>query len=132
MKALEFLKAARVFYAATVDGEQPRVRPLGFVMEYDGKLCFYVDSRAKMYKQMQENPKMEISAIDEKMNTLRLTGEAKFITSDDAQEKALEVLPMLSKMGYSVGSEEFQIYSLENIELSYISLMGQKLDGIEL
>ncbi|MBP1998349.1 pyridoxamine 5'-phosphate oxidase family protein [Peptostreptococcus canis] len=132
MKVLDFLKQAKVFYAATVDGDQPRVRPLGFVMDYNGKLCFYVDSRANMYKQMQINPKMEISAIDEKMNTLRLTGKAVFLNSEDAQAKALEVFPMLAKMGYKVGLEAFQVYSLEDIKMSYTSLMGENLEGIEL
>lgn len=132
MKVLDYLQNAKVFYGATVDKEQPRVRPLGFVMSFAGQLCFYVDSRSEMYRQMQSNPKMEICAIDEKMNSLRLTGTVKFITDAASQDAALKALPLLSKLGYTVGSEFFQIYSLENIQLHYTSMAGKPLTGVEL
>ena len=45
MKVIEFLKNAKVYYAATEDGGQPHVRPIGFVMEYNGGLAFYSDKR---------------------------------------------------------------------------------------
>jgi uncharacterized pyridoxamine 5'-phosphate oxidase family protein len=34
---LKFLQDNKVFYLATVDGDQARVRPMGFIMIYDGK-----------------------------------------------------------------------------------------------
>lgn len=132
MKVIEFLKNAKVFYSATVDRDQPHVRPLGFVMEYNGELAFYSDKRKNIYKQLQVNPKMEICAIDEKMNTLRIECSAKFITTEDSQKAAIESFPMLSKMGYSVGDGVFEIYTIENPKLSYTALTGEKLDGIEL
>ena len=78
MKVIDFLKNARVFYMATVDGDQPHVRPIGFVMEYKGKLAFYSDNTKNMYQQLQVNPKVEICAIDEKMNTLRIKCKVRF------------------------------------------------------
>ena len=65
MKVLEFLQNAKVFYAATTDGEGGRVRPIGFVMDYEGKLAFYTDTRKEMYKQLVEHRMMEICAVDE-------------------------------------------------------------------
>lgn len=128
MKAIEFLKNAKVFYAATVDGDQPRVRPIGFVMEYNGQLAFYTDTRKNMCKQMKANPKMEICAIDAKMNTLRITGQASFITSPASQQAAFEAMPMLAKMGYAVDDGIFEIYTLEDVELSLTTMTGKKLD----
>ena len=37
-RVLEFLKNAEVYYLATVEGDQPRVRPFGTINEFDGKL----------------------------------------------------------------------------------------------
>ena len=69
MKVIDFLKNAKVFHIATADGDQPHIRPIGFVMDYEGKLAFYSDNRKKMFKQLQANPKAEICALDEKFNT---------------------------------------------------------------
>lgn len=132
MKVIDYLKNAKVFYAATTDGEQPHVRPIGFVMDYEGQLAFYTDTRKKMFKQMKVNPKMEFCALDGKMNTLRLTGDAKFITTPESKKAALEAMPMLAKAGYSVEDDVFEIYTLENISLSYANMAGKQLDGIEL
>ena len=59
-KILEFLAENHVFYFATVDGDKPRVRPLGFVMNYEGKLYFGIGKHKASYKQLQANPNVEI------------------------------------------------------------------------
>lgn len=132
MKVIDFLKNAKVFHIATADGDQPHVRPIGFVMDYEGKLAFYSDNRKKMFKQLQANPKAEICALDEKFNTLRLQGTVKFITSEANQKAALETMPMLAKMGYAVGEGPFEIYTIDNVKISLTSMVGKKLDDIEL
>ncbi|NLY09160.1 MAG: pyridoxamine 5-phosphate oxidase [Tissierellia bacterium] len=132
MKVVDFLKNAKVFYVSTCDGDQPRVRPIGFVMEYNGQLAFNTDTRKNMFKQLKANPKIEISAIDENLNSLRITGRANFITSEDSQKAALEAMPMLAKIGYTVGDGIFEIYTLDDVAISYTSMTGKQLDGIEL
>ena len=37
-KVAEFLKGAGTYYLATVDGDQPRVRPFGTAHIFEGKL----------------------------------------------------------------------------------------------
>ena len=128
MKVIDFLRDSKVFYAATVDGDTPHVRPIGFVMEYNGELAFYSDTRKKFYKQMKANPKIEICAIDAKMNTLRIEGKVKFITDEASQKAAIEAFPPLGKMGYKAGAEEFQIYVLENPEARLTTMIGKPLD----
>lgn len=128
MKVLEFLQNAKVFYVATTDGEGAHVRPIGFVMDYEGKLAFYTDKRKDMYKQMCEHPKIELCAIDGKMNTLRLKGEAKFITSKESKKAALEALPMLKKAGYTEDDDVFEIYTIDNATVSLKTMMGKELD----
>ncbi|MCC0644109.1 MULTISPECIES: pyridoxamine 5'-phosphate oxidase family protein [unclassified Clostridioides] len=128
MKALDFLNKAGVYYLATTDeSNQAHVRPLGFVMEYDGKLTFCTSNQKNMFKQLIFNPKVEICCIDQKFNTLRILGEAVFVTSKETQAKALEIMPSLSKM-YSVGDGKFEIFSIDNAKISCCSMSGKKVD----
>ncbi len=59
----EFLKKAGTFYLATVDGDQPRVRPFGAVIEFEGKLYLITGKKKDVYKQIEKNPKVEIVAM---------------------------------------------------------------------
>ena len=49
-EVLEFLKKCGVFYIATADGDQPRVRPFGAVHEFEGKIYLITRESAKMLK----------------------------------------------------------------------------------
>lgn len=125
-QVLNFLKEARVFYLATADGDQPRVRPLGFVMDWDGKLTFCTSNEKNMYKQLTANSKVEIGTFNGK-ETLRICGTAAVITSPETQKKALEVMPDLGKM-YSVGDGKFEIFCLENAKATFSDMIGNSRD----
>ncbi|MGF6907285.1 pyridoxamine 5'-phosphate oxidase family protein [Fusobacterium sp. PH5-44] len=121
---LKFLNKAGIFYLATTHGNQPHVRPLGFVMEYDGKLMFCTSNNKNMYKQLVANPNAELSCVDSDNNTLRITGKVVFATSRDTQQKALETMPMLSKM-YSVGDGKFEIFYFDHAKAICSTMTGQ-------
>ena len=57
-----YLKKCGVYYLATVEGDQPRVRPFGVAEIFEGKLYFLTAKRKEVSKQMLANPKIEISA----------------------------------------------------------------------
>ena len=124
-EVLDFLNNAKVFFLATDEGGQPRVRPLGFVMECGGKLAFCTSNNKPMYKQMKANPKVEIAACDSQCNTLRICGKAVFATTPETQKKALEVMPDLGKM-YSVGDGKFEIFYLDEAKTVCASMSGEK------
>lgn len=109
-QVLDFLNKAGVYYLATTDGDQPHVRPIGFVMEHNGKLAFCTSNNKDMYKQLISNPKVEICAFSEG-STLRICGKVAFETSEETQNKALKVMPALGDM-YSVGDGVFEIFYL--------------------
>lgn len=121
-QVLEFLKKAGVYYLATTEGDQPRVRPIGFVMEWNGKLAFCTSNRKNMCKQLAANPKVELCAYDGK-NALRICGRAVFVTSPETQEKALETMPALKKL-YSIGDGIFEIYCLEDATAICSDMLG--------
>ena len=62
-KAYEFLKSCGVFYLATVEGDQPRVRPFGAVAVYEEKLYLITGNGKKVFAQLTENPRLEISGM---------------------------------------------------------------------
>ena len=73
----EFMNEAQVFFLATVDGDKPKNRPLGFHLLKDGKLNFGIGNHKDVYKQMEKNPYVEIVALVE-TDFLRYYGKAVF------------------------------------------------------
>jgi uncharacterized pyridoxamine 5'-phosphate oxidase family protein len=79
-KINDYLNETNVFFLATVDGNQPRIRPLGAHLEMDGKIMFGVGDFKDVYKQMKSNPQVEIVACKQDGHWLRYTGTAVFET----------------------------------------------------
>lgn len=77
-KINDFLTQAGVFFLATADGTQPKLRPLGAHVEMDGKVLFGVGDFKDVYKQMLANPLVEIAAALPDGHWLRYTGKAVF------------------------------------------------------
>ena len=121
-RVLEFLKAAKTFYLATLDGDQPRVRPYGAVMLWDGKLYICTNKTKPSYKQMEANPKVEICAMSEG-KWIRI--EAKAITDERTEAKAamLESSPSLRRM-YSLEDGIFRVLYLQDATATISSFSG--------
>ena len=95
-KINDFLNEAGVFFLATEDGPQPKVRPLGAHIEADGKIYFTVGDFKAVYRQMVENPRVEIVAFTPKDRMwLRYTGRAVFEDNPKVEEMVFERLPHL-------------------------------------
>jgi uncharacterized pyridoxamine 5'-phosphate oxidase family protein len=112
------------FYLATVDGGKPRVRPFGFVMELNGKLYFATNDRKPSYRQLTENPYVEISASKEGKTWLRLSGKAVFDRSPETREKAFVAAPHIKEMYGKPDSPAFSPFYIENGEAVFSSLDG--------
>lgn len=55
-RIVEEIKKAGTFYLATVEGDQPRVRPFGSVTEFEGQMYLCTNSTKEVYKQMIADP----------------------------------------------------------------------------
>ena len=62
-RVCEFLKSAGVYYLATVEGDQPRVRPFGTAHIFEGKLYIQTGKVKPVSKQISTNPKAELCAF---------------------------------------------------------------------
>ena len=106
-KAVQFLKDCGVFYLATVEKDQPRVRPFGAVMEYEGNLYICTNNTKDCYKQMLANPKVEISGTIDR-TWIRLCGEVAIDPRKETKAAMLRENPDLEKI-YTVNDETFQV-----------------------
>ena len=88
-KIKDFLQETGVFFLATVDGDQPKLRPLGAFLEKDGKLIFGVGDFKDVYRQMRANPLVEIAACKADGHWLRYTGKAVFETDPRYAEEMI-------------------------------------------
>lgn len=122
-EVLKFLTDNPTFYLATVDGNLPKVRPFGFVMLFDGKLCFCTSNQKNVYKQLKANPHLEVSATSKTGEWLRLRGKAVFNTSSQSKQAALEAAPFLNKM-YSVDDPIFETFYVEDGEATFTEMNG--------
>ncbi len=93
----EFLKKSGTYYLATVDGDQPRVRPFGTAHIFENKLYIQTGKVKDVSKQMKANPKVEICAMADG-KWIRIAGTA---VDDDravARQSMLDAYPQLQAM----------------------------------
>ena len=96
-KIYEFLKAAGTYYLATVDGDQPRVRPFGTIDLFKGKLGIQTGKVKDVFKQIEKNPKVELCAMNEG-KWIRIAGELCADESVEAADHMLNDYPQLRAM----------------------------------
>ena len=108
----EFLKKCGTYYLATVDGDQPRVRPFGTIDLFEGKLYIQTGKVKDVSKQMKANPKVEISGMAEG-KWIRLAAEAVLDERVEAQAHMLDAYPTLQAM-YKPGDGNTEVFCLKN------------------
>ncbi len=109
--AIEFLRANSVFHIATVDGNKARVRPFGFKMERNNTLYLCTGKAKDVYKQMAQNPDIEISAVGTEGTWLRIRGRIAFDDSREAKAQAFEESPNLLNI-YKKGADDENFVTL--------------------
>ena len=106
-KVYEFLNAAQTYFLATAEGDQPRVRPFGTALLYDGRLYIQTGKVKDVSRQIAANPKVELCAMLDG-RWMRVTGE--LVNDDDRAVKAamLDKMPSLKAM-YSADDDNTQV-----------------------
>ena len=114
-----FLKACGTYYLATMDGNQPRVRPFGTVDLYNGQLTIQTGRKKDVAQQMLTNPQVELCAFDGQ-RWLRLAAKAVEIPEVAAQEHMLDAYPNLRSM-YAPGDGNTMIFALAEATATFSS-----------
>jgi len=119
----EFLKKAGTYYLATVDGDQPRVRPFGTINLFDGKLYIQSGRKKEVAKQIKANPKVELSAFVGD-TWIRVAGTLVEDGRAEAQESLLEAYPDLRDR-YAVNDGNNIVYYFKNAVATFSSFKGE-------
>ena len=119
----EFLKQCGTYFIATVDGDQPRVRPFGTVLMFENKLYIQTGKVKNVAKQIMKNPKIEICAL---VGTKWVRVEAIAVEDDriEPKQKMLDAYPQLKSM-YSADDPNTLVLYLKNATAT-ISAFGMK------
>ncbi|RGY97963.1 pyridoxamine 5'-phosphate oxidase family protein [Clostridium sp. AM58-1XD] len=112
-RAVEFLQANPVQYLATVgrDGKA-KCRPFMFCFEMYGKMWFCTNNQKEVYKDMQQNPEIEISVSDSSYAWIRLHGKAVFEDNMEVKEACMSN-PIVKGQYGRADNPVFEVFYLE-------------------
>ena len=111
-KVLKFLKDVETYYLATVEGDQPRVRPFGTAHVFEEKLYIQTGKVKDVSKQLHQNPKAEICAF-KNGEWLRVSGKLIEDDRNEARQSMLDAYPSLQKM-YKADDRNTEVFYFEN------------------
>ncbi len=118
-RVCEFLKNAGVYYLATVEGDQPRVRPFGTAHIFEDKLYIQTGKVKPTSKQLAANPKAEICAFKDGA-WLRIAGELVEDDRAEARRSMLDAYPNLRAM-YDENDGNTQVFYFRNATATFSS-----------
>ncbi|MBP5654667.1 MAG: pyridoxamine 5'-phosphate oxidase family protein [Clostridiales bacterium] len=118
-RVADFLKDAETYYLATVEGDQPRVRPFGTVNLFEGKIYIQTGKVKDVSKQLHINPKAEICAFKDG-KWLRVA--CKLVEDDriEARQAMLDAYPMLAQM-YKADDGNTEVFYMEDATATFSS-----------
>ena len=121
-RVCEFLKTAGVYYLATVEGDQPRVRPFGTAHIFEGKLYIQTGKVKPTSRQLLANPKAEICAFHQG-RWVRIAGELMEDDRVEAKKSMLDAYPNLRGM-YDENDGNTQVFYFRNATATFASFGG--------
>lgn len=124
-KTLQFLKDAGVYYIATVEGDQPRVRPFGTALIFEGRLYIQTGRKKNVAKQMLANGKVELCAMKGK-EWIRVSGELVDDPRTEPQAAMLDAHPSLKKMYAPGDGNNMVLYFKPGTVTATISTFGRE------
>ena len=125
-EVFDFLKECGTYYLATVEGDQPRVRPFGTVDIFEGKLYIQTGKVKDVSKQIQQNAKVELCAFNGQ-KWLRVAG--KLVRDDrvEAKEHMLDNYPSLKAM-YSATDDNTEVLYFEDATATFSSFTSEPVE----
>ncbi len=118
-RVCQFLKDAQVYYLATVEGDQPRVRPFGTAHIFEGKLYIQTGRTKDCAKQIAANPKVEVCAFKDGV-WLRLAGTLVDDDRAEAKKSLLDAYPSLQDR-YSAEDHNTQVLYFKDATATFSS-----------
>src|SRR3954453_11900213 len=114
------IKADPFPYLASIDGDQPRLRPVSPVRT-EGFTVYVANLR--MYHKTGEiaaNPKVELCYMDAGHNQVRLTGVAEILTDRPLLEQIWQENPLMRQFLGSLDNPELIVYRIRPTQVRYM------------
>ena len=127
-RVYDFLKKAGVYYLATVEDDQPRVRPFGTVNRFDGKLYIQTGRVKPVSHQLAVNPKAEICAFCDGV-WIRIACELVDDGRIEAKKSMLDAYPNLRGM-YDENDGNTQVFYMKNATATFYAF-GKAPETVE-
>ena len=108
----EYLTQAKIFFLSTVQEDRPKCRPIAFHLLQNDHLYFGIGDFKEVYRQMQQNPKVELCAVSGQ-GFLRYYGIAVFEQDDTIANQVLAALPQMQKLYNDQTGYHLAIFHLE-------------------
>ena len=118
-RVCKFLKDAGTYYLATVEGDQPRVRPFGTAHIFEGRLYIQTGKVKPVSRQLMANPRAEICAVHNG-TWVRIAGELVEDDRAEARKSMLDAYPSLRKM-YDENDGNTQVFYFKNATATFSS-----------
>jgi len=118
-RVADFLKNAGTYYLATVEGDQPRVRPFGTVHIFEDKLYIQTGKVKDVSKQIHANPKVEVCAFKDG-KWLRVAGELVEDDRIEARQSMLDAYPSLQNM-YKADDGNTEVFYFKDATATFSS-----------
>ena len=121
-RVCNFLKEAQTYYLATVEGDQPRVRPFGTIHIFEGRLYIQTGKSKDVAKQLMANGKAEICAF-KGGEWLRVAGTLVEDDRREARQSMLDAYPNLQSM-YSADDGNTMVLYFKDATATFSSFVG--------
>ena len=119
-KVYDFLEKVGTFYLATVEGDQPRVRPYGAMLFFEGKIYIMAFGKTNVTRQIAANPKAEICAF--KGQTLRIECTLVEDNRSEVGRALVDKMPVL-KSALGENGENGVMYYLKDAKADFFKMM---------
>ena len=135
-RALAVIQADRFPYLATVDGDQPRLRPIS-PLKTEGFTVVFANLRSYHKTiEIQANPKVELCYLDEHHDQVRITGVAEVVTDRAVLAEIWQSSPLLRKYLGTIDNPELILYRIrptrvrfmEEWALTYVEVPWQRVE----
>lgn len=114
-EVVKFLEENPVQYFSTVGlDNKPKVRPFQFMLEDGGKLYFCTSNEKDVFKQIENNPYVEVCVSSPKFEWMRLNGKVSFSNDIAIKEKVLNSSPLVKSLYKTADNPIFEIFYLDD------------------
>ena len=124
-EVVKFLEENPVQYFSTVGlDNKPKVRPFQFMLEDGGKLYFCTSNEKDVFKQIENNPYVEVCVSSPKFEWMRLNGKVSFSNDIAIKEKVLNSSPLVKSLYKTADNPIFEIFYLDDAKAVIADFSG--------